>query len=392
MTNKSDWEQRLKKEFKGEEIPRFHSEIEGLSWDFSDHSCPLPHFDFSDQFGGEWELLSYHNVTNDLQSNLEILKDLKHGCDGILIEWSNKPNLTDLFNEVLFEHIQTRIEIKSLEDLKWVEDWHQKVQAKNVLFETTDLSLKSQIVKLLPKINGFNIYSAGGNAQQELTYVLWQLEQWLEKGQCNEVVVELGIGENFVIESSKFVAFQWLSHALLNKRKAKINIQLRAKTGWRNKSQNEVHSNQIRQTSEALSAILGGINQLCITPYDFKFKVQKVEISRRMALNVSHILKEEAHLDAFKGLFQGSYIAHCIIHQLCNKTWTALEFIKSEERGINYLNQEIQKTNLKRKEHYSSGKTEFIGMNFLVNPNEEKETFQEEINALGLPSFYYQNL
>ena len=52
------------------------------------------------------------------------------------------------------------------------------------------------------------------------------------------------------------------------------------------------HGNMIKNTTDALSAVLGGCNALTLCAED-----EDSEMTNRIALNVSNILKEESHLD-----------------------------------------------------------------------------------------------
>ena len=60
-----------------------------------------------------------------------------------------------------------------------------------------------------------------------------------------------------------------------------------------NKSLKDPYTNLLRQTTEAVSAIIGGANELNVQPYDLYTTSGKSELSQRMAINISHLLKEE---------------------------------------------------------------------------------------------------
>jgi methylmalonyl-CoA mutase len=181
-----------------------------------------------------------------------------------------------------------------------------------------------------------------------------------------------------------------LSEALLTKHARKdLNITLRARLGWRNKSVGELHTNQIRQSSEALCALVAGVNQLCITPYDQFFEKDSSELSRRMAINIGHILKEESHLDWFNGLMKGSYISTHLIHQLCNKVWEELSLKEGFE---DKLKAAILATISLRQMRISEQSDRFIGINYLVNPSEKQTYSHKETGAFGLPYLFFETI
>ena len=166
-----------------------------------------------------------------------------------------------------------------------------------------------------------------------------------------------------------------------------LNITLRARLGWRNKSQGELHTNQIRQSSDALCALVAGVNQLCITPYDAMFAVNPSALSRRMAVNIGHLLKEEAHLDWFHGLTKGSHIATYLVHQLCNKAWEALAWPDPFEAR---LKASVETTIGCRIQRIKDQSDRFIGINYLHTPGENPMSKAPEFGAFGLPYLFFE--
>ena len=77
MSLQAQWVNQLKKELKTDSFSEFQSEIEGLSWDFSDNNKHLPNFDFSSKYNTPCVFFSYYNVVNEKHSNTEILKVIR---------------------------------------------------------------------------------------------------------------------------------------------------------------------------------------------------------------------------------------------------------------------------------------------------------------------------
>jgi methylmalonyl-CoA mutase len=386
MSQQEQWVNQLKKELKAETLSEFQSDIEGLRWEFTDNNKSLPSFDFSNTSNASCIFYSFYKVKDAKQSNIEILKDLNQGTQGLLICWDKSPDFDQLFNGVLFEYIQSRVMVRNTEDFTLINQW---IKQRNPANFTVELSTFQEDATL--RIDGFSMHAVGANAWQELAYVCKELEmQLLIIPQNQEITVEFGVGENFMIEAVKITAFQWLSEALITKHGRKdLNITLRARLGWRNKSVGELHTNQIRQTSEALCALVAGVNQLCITPYDQFFEEDPSELSRRMAVNIGHILKEESHLDWFNGLIKGSYITTHLIHQLCNKVWEELALTEGFE---DKLKSAIQATISLRKMRISDQNDRFIGINYLMNTSEKQAYSPKETGALGLPYLFFETI
>ncbi len=384
MSLQEEWVNQLKKELKSSELGSFHSEIEALHWEFTDNNTSLPSFDFSSKYHADLTFFTFYKVINSIESNLEILKDLNQGTQGLLLCWDLLPDLNELFKGVMFEYIQTRIIVSNPDELLSINQWISENNPKNFTVEFT-----GQGSDTVQRIDGFSVHAIGANSWQELSYVCQELRQQLEVLPENApLVIELGVGENFIIETAKITAFHWLCEALLTKHnRMDLNITLRARLGWRNKSHGELHTNQIRQSSEALCALVAGVNQLCIPPYDAMFTENSTALSRRMAVNIGHLLKEEAHLDWFHGLIKGSHIATYLVHQLCNKVWEALAWPDAFEAR---LKASVETTIACRIQRIKDQSDRFIGINYLHNAGENRMSKVPEIGAFGLPYLFFE--
>jgi methylmalonyl-CoA mutase len=384
MSLQEEWVNQLKKELKSSELRTFHSEIEDLRWEFTDNNTLLPSFDFSLKYHADLTFFSFYKVIDSIESNREILQDLNQGTQGLILCWDILPDLHELFKGVMFEYIQTRIIISNPEELLIINHWIGENNPKNFTVE-----FMGHGTDTVQRIDGFSMNAIGSNAWQELSFVCQQLVQQLSVLPKNApLVIELGVGENFMIEAAKITAFHWLCEALLTKHnRMDLNITLRARLGWRNKSHEELHTNQIRQSSEALCALVAGVNQLCIPPYDAMFTANSTALSRRMAVNIGHLLKEEAHLDWFHGLIKGSHIATHLVHQLCNKVWDALAWPDAFE---DRLKESVEATIACRIQRINDQSDRFIGINDLYTTGENRKSKTPQIGAFGLPYLFFE--
>ena len=73
--------------------------------------------------------------------------------------------------------------------------------------------------------------------------------------------------------------------------------------------------NMLRDTTEAMSAAIAGVDYLEVLPYDFAFRVPN-DFSRRIARNVQNILKEEARFDKVVDPAAGSYYVEMLTEKI----------------------------------------------------------------------------
>ena len=89
----------------------------------------------------------------------------------------------------------------------------------------------------------------------------------------------------------------------------------------------DAHTNTIRQTYQALSAVLGGANVLWVR---LLVEEHATTQERRIARNVSAILKEEAYLDRVQDPSAGSYFLENLVADLVQETQRALTQLEQE--------------------------------------------------------------
>ena len=159
--SQEQWVNQLKKELKAESLSEFQSDIEGLRWEFTDNNKSLPSFDFSNTSNETCTFYSFYKVKHAKQSNIEILKDLNQGTQGLLICWDKLPDIDQLFNGVLFEYIQTRVMVRNSADLTLINQW---IKQRNPANFTVEFSTFQEDATL--RIDGFSMYAVGANAWQ----------------------------------------------------------------------------------------------------------------------------------------------------------------------------------------------------------------------------------
>ena len=108
-----------------------------------------------------------------------------------------------------------------------------------------------------------------------------------------------------------------------------------------------------------------------------------------MAINIGHILREEAHLNWYQSLTYGGYAVNALSMQICDKAW---DFMNNHSFTTDALKDHILKTRAIRIKRFNEKEDKFIGMNHLAQEGDHKYKFNTEIGAFGLPSFYYESL
>jgi methylmalonyl-CoA mutase len=76
------------------------------------------------------------------------------------------------------------------------------------------------------------------------------------------------------------------------------------------------NNHKIRATTQAMSAIIGGINALAIDTTE-----EETAFHQRIGLNTQHVLQMESYLDQVQDPAAGSFYIEQLTNQIAEKTW-----------------------------------------------------------------------
>ncbi|MEX2606285.1 MAG: methylmalonyl-CoA mutase family protein [Kiritimatiellia bacterium] len=184
--------------------------------------------------------------------------------------------------------------------------------------------------------------NAGGNAVTELAVMLGSAaesfrnlsDQGLDIDTIAQAaMVKLSIGSDTFMETAKFRAARALWAKLVescggNEESAKL-YQSAAAASW-HQTKLDPYVNLLRGTSQAFSAVLGGVDVLRVDPFDAPFGLPDT-ISRRIARNIQLVLLHETHLTEVVDPAGGSWTVENLTRELCGRAWT--EFQDMEKAG-----------------------------------------------------------
>lgn len=262
-------------------------------------------------------------------------------------------------------------------------------------------------------ING-NVYGrAGASTVQELGITLAHLNEYIQflvdKGEDlgtinSKIVVELSVNENYFVNLAKFRVMRALIPLLMSgydQNYPSSPITLYAETNCRHLAKNDKNNNPLRQTTQAMSAVIGGCDVLTID-YGQYGSAQEIERFKRIAKNIQLILKEEAYLNNVMDPAGGAYYMESLTTQILEKSWQL--FLEIEEKGglieslkKGIVQQKIETNKAALIQDLNDGKRTFLGVNKYPNGTEKwieskpepVESSSEEFEPLS--AFYLEN-
>ena len=425
-----EWENLIKKDLNGAE---YRSE---LKWDTLEGFSALPFYrledlskipDIPDQAMSktDWRCCEKIYASDIQEINGAIQRALKGGCDSVQIfcritagDHASGGNITGAkihsqsdFNRLLL------LKNTVPEDLRFFFDSGMASPALLSMFLNAPGDLKSAAflfdpftymakhgqkphsVEILPQLisqmyghknvhslsaDGLFYHRAGCTIVQEVAIVLAIAAEYLAHTNDSErqkaaesFFARVSAGPLYFPEIAKFRALRRLWKNLLGAYGLSddLHLYIHAETTPQNKTATDSHNNMLRVTSEAMSAVMGGVDSLTVVPYDAGFQ-KPDDFSLRISRNVHHIISGEAHLNKVSDPAAGSYYIEKLTDQIAKEAWDFFRLIENEGGFVKalenrVLQSEINNSKIQKLEAYSTRKRVLTGTNSYPNPEEE---------------------
>jgi methylmalonyl-CoA mutase len=134
----------------------------------------------------------------------------------------------------------------------------------------------------------------------------------------------------------------------------------------------DAHTNLLRVTTEAMSAVLGGADVLSVRPFDTLFQAPN-EFSDRLARNLSVLLREEVGLGIVADPAAGSYYLETLTDTLAREAWALFQRLEAEgglPAATALALQELHQAAQEQFRRIASGEQVVVGTNKFQNPQE----------------------
>jgi methylmalonyl-CoA mutase len=252
-----------------------------------------------------------------------------------------------------------------------------------------------EIVKNAKTINNFKsltvrgdiFENAGSSIVQELGFSLAVANEYLsgltEAGisaddAAKALKFQFATGSNYFLEIAKVRAARLLWATIVKQYNPKNDTScianVHAVTSDWNKTIYDPYVNLLRTQTEAMSAVLGGVDSLTVKSFNTAYE-KPTEFSERIARNQQLLLKEESHFDKVVDPGAGSYYIESLTDSIAEQAWKL--FIEVENKGgfvaalkAGYVQTVVKETAQKRDMDIANRKENFLGVNQFPNFNE----------------------
>ncbi|WP_395053005.1 methylmalonyl-CoA mutase subunit beta [Flavobacterium sp.] len=225
-------------------------------------------------------------------------------------------------------------------------------------------------------INATIYQNAGANMVQQLGFTLAHINEYFNRIPSinTPITIEISVGTNYFFEIAKLRALRLLFNTLASEYNYDLDCNIIVTPTKRNKTLYDYNVNMLRTTTECMSAILGGANEIANLSYDAIYHKDN-EFGDRISRNQLLIIKKESYFDKVNNPADGTYYIESITEQLAEKALTLFKEIETNGGFISQLiagaiQKKIQESANKEQELFDSGKEILLGTNKYPNKND----------------------
>lgn len=293
-----DWKNKIIKDLKGEPF-------EKLIWHSKEGIEVLPFYTKAAVEGkvlqipkrttNGWQILERIKVENTNIANAAALAALRNGAQVIVFDLQHKAytqeEIAILLLNIMTDIAPVQFENYTAENKTILEDAY-KDGCPNIIHVPPLDTLTEELVNALQQ----------GTSQHTGT-----------------LYFHFYIGKNYFFEIARLRAFRWLWKQVDELRQIKTNIIIQGETDIKSLNQENENNNILSNTTEAMSAILGGCDQLLINSHDML--KGETSFGKRIARNVQHILHYESYFSDIQDAAKGSYYLEYLTYNLAKNAW-----------------------------------------------------------------------
>jgi len=350
------------------------------------------------------------------------------GIDGVILNWSGEGDLERLLDGVHPEYISIWLKPKGniVQTLTSFLQWFKGKEINNnklcggllidPLADLLESNEQKELERVITKVNlltkdfsgfcghciDFSVYlNSGGNSIQQLTYGLGAMIECLVILEKNKVELSnfwanffvcIGSGGDYFYNIAKLKILRIMVSqvaALYGKEFSPGELKVFVVTGLWTKSHLDIETNMVRNTVEAMMAVQGGGNLLYVTPHDILTNPLNVR-SKRIAANISNLLKMEGHFDKVMDLTEGAYYLYYLQDSFYDKVIIKLKKLESQGGWLqafqnNAIQRDIGSVREKQLINMREGRFTMVGVNAYFSDTKKKVDGEEERIGQLLP-------
>jgi methylmalonyl-CoA mutase len=318
----------------------------------ADNVSPVSH-----KTDNAWQISETFFLEKDLekQTNKQVLEALMGGCTALVFRAEKFPTaaqLAVLLEDVIAAYVAIHFcatQATSAEAALFLQNFEAWAESQggeksplkgSVSFDFDAENWKSLVLGVSKNHDHFRVlnidcrayFKNSENTVHELSLIIQRAEKLMAQFEndavmCAQVARNLcfqcSVGVSYFVEMAKIRALRLLWANILAAYKLDPNafpVQIFAFIEENTQDADE-NTHKIRQSAQAMSAVLGGADLLDISPSDAFQHAPSSSLNKRMARNTQHILQLESYLDRASDPALGSYYIETLTEKLAEAAW-----------------------------------------------------------------------
>lgn len=226
--------------------------------------------------------------------------------------------------------------------------------------------------------------NAGSNTVQELAFTLNKLTDYIDKLSAKgldvtniieNVLLNIAIGGDYFFEIAKLRSLRIIVKSILNLYGTEAPVEILSSNSIWSKSFYDPNVNLLRNTTEAMSAVIGGCDALLTYPHDYSY-AEPSKFSQRVALNISNLLKEESYFDKVVDPAAGSYYIESLTASLTEHALALFREVENKDGFIaaftaGMIQERTGSVKTRKEKEIASRKRVYVGTNKYPNLQEK---------------------
>ncbi len=355
-------------------------------------------------------------VTSEVEANQQALAALQSGADGLLFLIPTKKktfSLEVLLRDILLQYCAVSfrvtgspIALLTAYTAYLAQQGGDNEAIQGTIFQSTagdymvtkDAGFYTKLLKAKPESKHFkpisidftDFHHQGGHAVQEIAFGLHALVAILDaaaKESIQPAVIfanislQVAVGTDYFKEIAKVKVIRILVYEL-----ARIynvtglqpeEIHIHCYTSLWSKTKLATSVNMLRNTTEAMAAILGGCNALTILPHDV-LTSHPTAFSTRIARNISNILREESHFNLVVDPSAGSYYLEQLSDHLIRESWLLFQAVEAKGefgQAQAFIRQQLEASRASKAKKVATRQKVMVGTSDYIHPEPLPEAF-----------------
>jgi len=371
--SKKEWLQKVEKDLKGKPLESLNWDLEAgirLSPFFHREDRPEARLPLVHQDGkNDWEVGEYIAVKDVPAANsiaLEVLagganalgfqlfhplqaKDLSALLEGIDLNMistnfgemyaeKHPDQLLDLVINYIKKKEYDATAIEGSIDFDPILDWSEPPMG--LAAQSLEKAAESLPSFKVLQINGTHYHAGEEESSRELALITAKFSAYLEQmgkqglvadSVVGSMQVSVSLSTNYFVEMAKLRALKILLANVARQYGCQRQFVPQIVAHLAKESQvDNPNTNMIQATTQAMSAVIGGVDRLYILPANAFQAESSTPFTRRIARNVQHLLKVESFLQQVSDPAAGSYYLEQLTQILAEQAWTQFQGLEEE--------------------------------------------------------------